>query len=333
MHWNKFTFLKNGESTQAELLHFLEEWNSNKDYIVQYTSGSTGKPKEIRVKKDVMIASALATNNYFDLTEKSKALLCISPKYIGGKMMIVRAIVANMELLVAEISSRCLAYLEQPIDFCAMVPMQAEEQLHLSQFELIKTLILGGAPVSELLEDRLKLKSTKSYATFGMTETVSHVAVRKLDGKNKPYNAVGDSFFAQNNQNCLVINSPHLGIAKLLTNDVVNLVNSSAFYWKGRADFVINSGGVKIHPEEVERKIKNKRIKENIIVFGWADSKLGSKVQLVVEGEDIDFSQEWKSDLHPYEIPKNIYFLNRFEYTASGKIDRSATIAKINFEG
>ena len=332
MKWNKYTFLQNGESSKAALLHFLNEWYSAEDYIVQFTSGSTGKPKPIKINKRVMIASAKATNNYFGLTQESKALLCISPSYIGGKMMVVRAIVAQMELLVSEISTRCLAHLNCEIDFCAMVPLQAEAQCEHSQFNLIKTLILGGAPVSGTLEDKLKVKLPNSYATFGMTETVSHVALRRLDGQNNPYVAVGETFFTQNGKDSLVINSPHLVIYGLQTNDVVNLINSTSFYWIGRADFVINSGGVKVHPEELERKLKRYFSTQNILVFGLPDERLGRSVQLVVEGEKEFLSQEWKSELHPYEIPKNIYFLEQFEYGASGKIDRKATIAKINFE-
>lgn len=331
MQWNKFTILENGEQTKLELLAFLKEWYSSSEYITQLTSGSTGKPKKIQIKKKAMIASAQATNRFFGLTAASKAMLCISPAYIGGKMMIVRAIVSNMHLIVAAVSSSPLKQLKEVIDFCALVPLQVEMSVNNTQFDLIKTLIIGGAPVSDELEQKLKTKLTESYATFGMTETISHIAVRKLNGKNEAYQAVGSTNFASK-EGCLVIHAEHLDILNLVTNDAVELINSTNFYWKGRVDYVINSGGVKIHPEALEQKLKSQLKIQNLIVFGLPDKKLGTAVQLLVEGKKESLPANWKINLKPYEIPKNLYFLDAFEYTTSGKVDRNRTIGKLNFE-
>lgn len=332
MSWKKYSVLSNAETTEKALSLFLNEWNNSKSYITQTTSGSTGKPKLIHIEKSQMLASAKATNSFFNLNKDTVALLCISPAYIGGKMMIVRAIEANYKLILANVSTNCLQFLDRNIDFCAMVPLQVEAQIEYPNFDLLKTLIIGGASINEALKKQLSIKNTKSFSTFGMTETISHIALQPLTGKNEPFIAIGATNFETEDGN-LVINAPHLGIDKLKTTDSVILQNKTQFYWKGRTDFVINSGGIKIHPEEIESKLKPHFSDRNIIIFGKKDTQFGEAVQLLVEAKPFEITVDLKNILNNYQIPKAILFVDKFEYTASGKVNRIKTIQNLSIEG
>lgn len=306
---------------------FLAEWLSEQEHLAVTTSGSTGTPKTIFLDKQKMIASARATISYFDLPEKSTALLCLSSDYIAGKMMWVRALVAGWHLDVGEVSSYPLSRKRKNYDFAAMVPLQVENSLE--NLDLIQKLIIGGAAVSPILERKLQNTSCQCFSTYGMTETITHIAVKKLNhlkSEKSAFEALPGVRFETDARNCLIIDAPAISEEKVGTNDVVELLSETRFHWLGRADFVINSGGIKIHPEAVERKLFS-QIPNPFFIASLPDDLLGEKVVLLVENPTkipIDFSV-----LDKYEIPKQVFFLPKFFYTPNGKLQRQETLSQL----
>jgi O-succinylbenzoic acid--CoA ligase len=319
---------QNNLELKKQVEDFLTSWYDTKDYIETYTSGSTGKPKCIRIKKNKMKESARMTGEFFNLKKGDTALLCLSPLTIAGKMMIVRAVVLELKLLVTEVNSNPIKYLEIHIDFIAMVPIQLLTTLELCPEKLhkCKNIIIGGAEISETLSVKIKDAGLTIYHTFGMTETFSHIALRKVGVITEDYfTALGETYFTNKNE-YLVIHSTLLDNGKLKTNDSVELIDNKRFKWKGRADFIINSGGVKIQPELVEKKI-NHLLSVPFFIIGITDEKLGQKVVLFVESSNelLVNKNELKSLLLTYENPREIYFLKEFIRTESGKINRIKT--------
>jgi len=315
------------KSDLPDVYEFFSEWFSNKKYLTVYTSGSTGKPKPIKLLKDHMINSALATARYFDLDgDDITALLCMSPKFIAGKMMLVRAIVSGWNLDVIAPTSHLLIT-RKIYDFVAMVPLQVYNSLE--DIHKVKTLIVGGGAVSTDLQEKLKNVRPKVYATYGMTETVTHVAVKKLsqlDGITNYYEVLPGITVEKDSRNCLVIDAPNISKEKIITNDIVKLIDDKHFCWQGRFDNIINSGGVKIIPEKVEEQLE-KVINQRFFIGSIDDEALGKKVILIIEGdkkEIINFD-----DLDKYEKPKAVFYMEKFEETKSGKINRKATLEKI----
>lgn len=311
------------------LERFISQWNDDSSSILQHTSGSTGKPKAIEIPKWKMEASARMTGSFLQLDNCKSALLCMSLQYIGGKMMVVRSLLYNLTLYVARVDSNPLKDIDFPIDFVAMVPLQVETTLRKNpaKLNLITHLIIGGAPVSDQLTKELRKYDCHSYATFGMTETVSHIALRDLTVEKAPYAATGAADFSTKDD-CLVISSKELKIKELQTTDSVEIIDKTHFYWKGRTDFVINSGGVKIHPEEVERKISNEIHAHAFIIASLPDEKLGMKVIFIGEEslQNIsDLSTRICACVDRYEKPKAYFFIDRLIKTEAGKIDRLAT--------
>lgn len=321
----KYRTLTNNKMVLSELNQFLDIWNNDSSSIAQQSSGSTGSPKLIELPKWKMKASAQMTGDFFHLDKLKTSLLCISPNYIGGKMMVVRSILFNLELYVADISSNPIKDLNDSIDFAAMVPLQVETILRENpeKLDLIKYLIIGGAPVSLDLEKRLQKRKCDTYSTYGMTETVSHIALKKLNNQNSPFNAIGETTFSENNGE-LIINSPQLNIKDLNTNDIVELIDKHHFIWKGRKDFVINSGGIKIHPEVLEEKIKSEIDVDYFIVSGISDVTYGEKVIIICEESEFIQLQKlidnWCFDR--YEKPKELFKIDKLPLTKSGKINR-----------
>lgn len=316
---------------EKEILLFMRDWFSDADFMTGHTSGSTGVPKEIRLLKADMLASAATTNDFFGISPGSNLLLCLSPSYIAGKMMIVRAILAGANLIAVKPSSSPLKGVGEVIDLAAMVPMQVQESLKqpdmAAKLAGVRQLIVGGAPVSTPLEVELSRLSVSSYATYGMTETVSHIALRKLNGKPDCYFALGDVWFETDGRGCLVVHAPHLRQQQFTTNDRVELVDSRHFKWVGRYDHVINSGGVKLSPEQIECKLAD-TIRERYFITSLPDERLGEKVVLVIEGnvwgdDAVECLREaMNRRLEPFEVPKQILFHTAFRETKSGKVIR-----------
>lgn len=312
------------------IFSFLNEWENNSDSFLVKTSGSTGIPKEMKLPKTKMILSAKTTLEFLKILPNEKALLCLSLNTIAGKMMVVRSMIGNLDLNVVEPSENPLKDIDFQIDFIAIVPAQLKFLIENSpeKFTKIRNVIVGGGEVSELIIQKLKDLKISVYQTFGMTETISHVAMRKIGFEGEEfYTAIAENYFTVE-ENQLVIHSPILDINPLTTNDLVELVNEKQFIWKGRVDFVINSGGYKFFPEEIEGKIGS-IIKTPYFISSEKDEKLGEKLVLNVLSEnDKDEKFDFDEYLTRYEKPKIIYFYKHFEYTESNKINRKLTIEK-----
>lgn len=322
--------LTDGQQNKAKYFDFLTKWNDHSNEIIQKTSGSTGTPKQIKIEKSKMKNSAEMTGAFFNLKSKQNCLLCMSPDYIGGKMMLIRALQFNLSLVFAPVNSNPIKELDQTIDFAAMVPYQVAQILkeNADKLDLIETLIIGGAPISEELGKQLQQSKCKAFATFGMTETISHVALKDLKDPDANFIALPGITFSTDSNNQLIIHAPSLGLEDLETNDVVNLISETEFEWLGRSDFVINSGGIKLHPEVIERKIAPLFNDESFFIFGKKDQELGEQVVLIttLKTDNSHLTDKIKEKVDKYECPKLIYVVETFIYTDSGKVNRSKTI-------
>jgi len=308
---------------------FVEEWKNNSNLIQVNTSGSTGRPKSITLLKSHMEVSARMTGDFLDLRKGDTALLCMSPETIAGKMMLVRALVLEMNLIVAPVSSTPLKGIDESIDFAAMVPFQVEKSLDETPENLkaIKKLIIGGGSISIALWTHISEIPTLCYQTFGMTETISHIAMRRIETSASTYEALPEVQLTTKND-CLVITAPNLGIDHLETNDIVKLTENR-FEWLGRKDFVINSGGIKIHPELVEQKLEN-LINTPFFSFGLPNNQFGQKHILCIESTLLKFQKmDFFAILDKPIIPKEVYYFNSFTYTSSGKVNRLETVKNI----
>ena len=339
MHLN---FKLNGISFQSEeeliaysktisksIYSFFIDWFNQEEYLVVTTSGSTGKPKPISLKKEFMKNSAIATGNFFNVKEGTKALLCLSADYIAGKMMLVRALTLGWSLDVVSVDSNPLSKIKEDYDFSAMVPMQLQNSLQ--DLHRIKKLIVGGGVVSNTLISKIQDNQTQIFATYGMTETITHIAVKKLNNfKEKPvfYQSLPNVEIGIDHRSCLVIKALKVSDELVVTNDVVQLVSDNQFEWLGRFDNIINSGGVKLNPEKIEEKL-SQIIHDRFFVIGLPDEILGEKLILIVEGEKYDLSLSDVKGLSKYEIPKEVHFLSNFIETETQKIQRKKTLEKL----
>jgi len=309
-----------------DVVRFIEEWLNDEEYVEAKTSGSTGIPKVIKLSKSSMINSAQKTNAFFQLNNKSKALLCLSANYIAGKMMLVRAFVGGFNLILSEPSGNPLLNICEPIDFVAMVPMQVSNSISLfKNSSFIKNVIVGGGAMSAELKQQVASVNTTFYETYGMTETVSHVAIRKCG--EVFFRAMEKVLFEQDERGCLIIKAPDLVACQLITNDIVHLKSQTEFSWLGRYDNVINSGGVKLMPESIEEKI-GAFFQFEFYLSSISDEKLGEKLVMVVkESEQVaDIPAQLKNipGLNRFELPKAIIYINEFPMTGNGKINRPA---------
>lgn len=328
-------YLKEGEPYEEEIGKFFLEWLDDKNYVEVHTSGSTGTPKIIQVRKEWMFNSANATGKFFELPPKTTALLCLPATYIAGKLMLVRAMVLGWHIDSVPPRSNPLDQVYKRFDFCAMTPFQLDNSL--GRLHLISKLIVGGGAISLPLKALVQDLSTKVYETYGMTETVTHIAARRVNSaKSKkgeiPFRALPDVSLSVDERNCLVIRAPGVADEPVITNDVVELETFKKFYWRGRIDHVINTGGIKIFPEQVERKLEN-TILHRFFITSLPDDALGEKIILFVEApfseESLEeLTQQIKEidELTKFERPKKIYFVEKFEETHTGKIHRIHTL-------
>ena len=325
----RITFIDTIPERKTEVQNFITDWYSTSDVIQANTSGSTGLAKTISLEKSKMIISAKKTLSFLGLKKGDTALLCLSISTIAGKMMLVRAIVGELNLVIGPIDSNPLQQIRQRIDFVAMVPLQFQNSIENNSEKLkaIKAIIVGGGPISSKMENQAITNNVKAFQTYGMTETVSHVALREIGNKKDlRYHALeGISFSEQNEQ--LIINYPEIGIVDLHTTDLVTLSNSTSFEWIGRADFIINVGGIKLNPEEIEA-VLSEYIAVPFIISSIKDDKLGEKIILLIEGNDSVVLDEiaLQEKLTKFAIPKSTYNIPIFSRTLSGKINRIETL-------
>lgn len=306
------------------IAHFLDEWTNNNDTIALQTSGSTGTPKQIMVKKKSMIASAKKTIKFLGLSKADTALLCLSAKYIAGKMMIVRALVGQLNLIVGNVSSDPLANIDREIDFAAMVPMQVSQLMEKSPQSLkrIKHLIIGGGNLNKNTIEHLKRAGVNAWETYGMTETVSHIALRSIHQYNEGFKVLPNIRISTDDRQCLVVEASDVNEQTLITNDIVEIDASNHFVIKGRYDNVINSGGVKLMPEEIEAKLQ-KQIPFEFIISSKEDEVLGQKLVLVLELKNKrEFISPDYSELNRFEAPKEVVYIDEFPRTETGKLHR-----------
>jgi len=328
------------------VISFIVDWISGKEKFELKTSGSTGQPKVIIIHRDQMITSAETTIRYLNLKKGGKALLCLHPNYIAGLMMIVRSIIGEFDLFVLPPSSNPLKdiNLEYDFDLAAFVPYQVSEILNETfsreNFIKIKNILIGGADVSEDLIKKMRPFENNIYQTFGMTETVSHIALKRLSGEVESgfYDVMEGIEIGSDNRGCLTVKGRITGGIKILTNDLVDLTDNNRFKWKGRIDQVINTGGIIININDLEVKVRNilksNNINNHFFIAGKADHKLGEKIILLIETKDevidVDHTKNLlKNHLSKYEIPKEIYTTDHFLLLESGKTDRKANINKL----
>jgi len=304
---------------------FLLQWQDRSPSIILKTSGSTGIPKTMTISKQAMVNSAIATGMFFNLKPGNSALLCLPAHYIAGKMMLVRALILGLELDSIAPKSNLKIASKKQYHFAAMVPMQVKNNL--DQLNTINKLIVGGVKVSLDLINRLKVLKTSVFETYGMTETVSHIAVRQLNHNSAKthFKTLPKVEISQDAEDCLIIHAPSISKIQITTNDVVKLYSKNEFEWLGRRDTIINSGGIKIFPEQVENLLSGK-IKHRFFIASEADKTLGERVILVIEGLKLDLKDSLFNTLEKHNKPKKIYTIPKFIETSSGKIQRQKTL-------
>jgi O-succinylbenzoic acid--CoA ligase len=323
MFYVAYCFIKEGKPFEQHIGTFLLDWFDEKSYIELTTSGTTGDPKVIRIEKQAMLDSALATGDYLGLQPGNTMLHCLPTNFVAGKMMWVRSFILGLEMKFVEPNSNPLDKMDECFDFCAMVPLQAKNSLDKLKQKKIKKLIIGGVRVHRALEKELVKLPMEIYETYGMTETITHIAAKRIG--EEAFTVLPNVTVSSDERYCLVIKAKNISKDPIITNDIVKLISDKQFIWEGRIDNVINSGGVKLMPEQIEDKLST-RIPRRYFIFGQQDENLGQKVVLYVEGEPMTIEDTVFDVLNKFEIPKEILFIPKFKETATGKIMRSESI-------
>lgn len=322
-----YSYVKEGAEWEKEIGDFLLNWLDNFDVMTVYTSGSTGVPKEFKLQKQHMIHSAQVTGEYFDLGAGSEVLCCLPLSYIAGKMMMVRALTLGWEIDLVKPSTKPLKKAEKRYDFTAMTPHQVNKSL--KHIYKTRKVLIGGAAVNDQLVKDLDGRHSRAYHSYGMTETASHIAIRSLyPVKEDHFTALKDVKLTQDERGCLVIDAPQVASEPLVTNDLVELISEIQFIILGRVDDVINSGGVKIHPAMVEKKLAL-QLSQRFFITDEKDEDLGERVVLIIEGKEEDVQLDL-DQLEDYEKPKAVYYVASFEETHTKKVDKRSTIERLN---
>lgn len=325
-------------------LIFCWQWVQGQERFPVPTSGSTGPPKIIEVTRLQMLASIRHTQQALAFTSGHTALLCIDAAYIGGMMALARALEIGMDVVGVAPSAYPLRNLPQQADVLALVPLQLQTLIDddLASLNRAHVTLVGGAPVSPTLEETICARvSSPVYSTYGMTETASHVALRRLNGPeaSDQFQVLGDTTIGTDERGCLTLQGAVTGQQLIVTNDLVALADERRFRWLGRHDWVINSGGVKVLPELVEQAVATQWTLAaplpRFLVVGVPDAHLGQRVVLVVEGpivpdtEQRSLLQAVSAVVPRYHAPREISFVDAIPQTATGKADRRETVAKL----
>lgn len=335
LRWKLF-YTEKINSTSGKWLNdiwsFLLLWVSEEEVMHLKTSGSTGEPKNIEVKKSTMIFSAQQTSEYFHFKKGEKWLMCLPAAFIGGQMILVRAILNDTDVFAVEPKIDLKEVIGE-FDFASMIPMQVKKYLSNKENLRIKRILIGGASVPVSLEKSIDLENDSEYfASYGMTETVSHIALRKLNGNSHSdyFTGFKNILLGTDSRGCLTIYHKNYSEDVLITNDLVEFDSHERFRVIGRVDNIINSGGLKIIPEEIELRI-SEVIPQRILLIGFPDEILGEKPVLLIEGIELDKStmlilkNYLSCNLQKNHVPKEILFLNNFVETTNGKLDRNRT--------
>lgn len=331
------------EKWKADLGQFLTSWLTGGEEIIVKTSGSTGEPKLFSIPKTAMIASAEASGTFLNLKAGDTALLCLSASTIAGMMMVVRSMVLKLNLILIPPDGKPCKNIDPEIktDFAAMVPAQVfncmSDDKGRAYLSNIQKLIIGGGEISAKLEQQLQDLPNAVYATYGMTETITHVAMRRVNGKNRSedFKTLPGIEISTDERGCLIIHASRISDKPLITNDLADITGANSFRWLGRADNIINRGGKKLIPEVIENKLAN-LIEFRFIIAAFPDEKYGQVPVLIVESDTFDANEsERLMDLirqHlPYdEIPVRLIPVRKFAETGNGKINRPATIILLN---
>jgi o-succinylbenzoate---CoA ligase len=332
-------------SFETATVQFIEAWLHGETTFTLQTSGSTGTPKQIQATRTQLETSARGTIAELHLCENDAALICVNTQYIAGIMMLVRCLIGNLRMEIIEPSADPFEKLQgtSTYDFCALVPYQVDtimDRYGLGGINRMKKLIIGGAPLAYSLQQKLAAASSQIYVTYGMTETLSHIALQKISGNDRSdfFTALPSISLSQDDRKCLMVEAPYVS-EKVITNDIVELLTENTFRWLGRWDNVINSGGIKLFPEKIEAAISalfHKLMYANdFFIHGIADEKLGTKAVLVVEGEAAGdkniLLQKLRSMLPSVEVPKDIFFTPQFLRTETGKVKRQETLKQVGF--
>lgn len=316
------------------LNEFIEEWRNGREYVEAHTSGSTGTPKAIQLLKSDMRTSARATCAFFGIGPQSAVGMALSADYIAGKMMAVRALESGARLVVVEPSNDIrLAPEDGVVDLFAIVPSQAACFVrHPEYAELVRNLLIGGAaPADEDLR-ALELAGYTVWISYGMTETCSHVALARGDDSRRIFRAMPGVRFEQAEDGRLVIDAPAFSFGRLQTNDLVELIDDRRFRWRGRADGVINSGGIKFVPEELEA-LYRPFMSCRFYVSHIPDAKWGEAIAVVAEADsEGEVMAALRSGIPDHRrLPKRIFCVDRLPEASNGKI-RRLTPAELTME-
>ena len=362
---------------EAKVLDFVRQWLTGTQEFHLTTSGSTGVPTPLTLRRRQLEASARRTGDYFDLGPGDRALVCLNCEYIGGLMMLVRGLERHLHLTIVAPLADPLALVgpedEKPtdtthfqrpntpipntqhlipttqaptFDFTAVVPLQLRAMLaagRAPRLNQLRTILVGGAPVDAALQALIDEQLTAPvYLTYGMTETVSHVALRRLNGPeaSADYRVLPGIAAGTDARGCLTLRGDVTDDQLLITNDLVRLAaDGHSFTWLGRADFVINSGGVKVPAEKVELVLDVALVEigagRHCFVTGLPDERLGEQVAAIIEGQPLTDKEEARlqallaARLAPYERPRQLRYVPAFVRTASGKLGRAATLEKL----
>jgi len=328
---------------EAKVLELLRQWLTGAQEFGLRTSGSTGQPQLIVLKRRQLAASAARTGDYFDLGPGDRALVCLNCDFIGGKMMLVRGLERQMHLTVVEPHADPFDFVPAgaEFDFAAFVPLQLRAVLaagQASRLNKLRAILVGGAGVEPSLLAEIQQLKVPVYLTYGMTETASHMALRRLNGPQASpyYRVLPGLHLGQDERGCLTVRGDVTDDKLIVTNDRITLLDKHTFDWLGRVDFVINSGGVKVQAEKVEQVLDVALAElgqsRRAFVAGRPDERLGQAVTAYVEGEPLPAATEKRllsllgTRLDKYELPKTVQYVPGFKATASGKLDRAATL-------
>lgn len=333
--WKDIATARAESAFETQTLQFILEWQTGQKHFMLQTSGSTGLPKTLRVTREQLVASARQTIEALHLTARDVALCCLSTGFIAGKMMLVRAMMADMTLYANDPAASPLSSLDIQPTFTAVVPLQLGTMIPaLGNNSSFRAILVGGAPLPSPLRQELKQVQVPVYETYGMTETVSHIALKRISGQapDTLFRILPGIEIDQDQDKCLRIKGKVTGDQWISTRDIVAL-HPQGFEWLGRLDHVINTGGIKIHPERVETEIAEALeplgLRNRFLLTSLPDDRLGQRLLLLIEGDPKigkeELMEKLKSRLSKYHCPKEILYLPQFAETDSGKIQRQKT--------